>query len=61
MERRGYMSKVGRLLPAAHYQDLVLRLREAGFQEVQSDYDDAKDAYTVMARTDNKLVQATRA
>jgi len=36
-----------------HYKDLVLRLRGAGFHEVQSDFDDAKDTYTVIARLDN--------
>ena len=44
-----------------HYKDLVIRLREAGFQEIPSDFDDAKDAYTVIARTDNQSVQGTRA
>ena len=37
-----------------HYKDLVIGLRGAGFPEVQSDFDDAKDTYTVIARTDNK-------
>jgi hypothetical protein len=43
-----------------HYKDLVIRLRGAGFPEVQSDFDDAKDTYTVIARMDNKSVQGTR-
>jgi SAM-dependent methyltransferase len=43
------------------YQDLVIRLRGAGFREVRSDFDDAKDTYTVIARTDNQSVKGKRA
>lgn len=33
-----------------HYQDLVKNLKEAGFQNVRSDFDDAKHSYQVVAR-----------
>jgi hypothetical protein len=32
-----------------HQQDLITRLTESGFQKIQSDFDDAKDAYNVIA------------
>jgi SAM-dependent methyltransferase len=32
------------------HEDLDIRLRESGFQEVQSDFDDAKDTFNVIAQ-----------
>ena len=43
-----------RIYPITYYpyyhEDLVIRLREAGFQEVQSDFDEVKDTYNVILR-----------
>ncbi len=32
-----------------HQQDLIIRLTESGFQKIQSDFDDIKDTYNVIA------------